>query len=196
MRSTYTLDFPCALLLLRALHSIVSTLQIGSAPPQPSALLTRYVWHVTKTLEREQMQEAARALCGSHDFATFGQPTAPGYSTVRFLERITVRSKGSCVLITVRGNAFLRQMVRGLVGTLTQVGQGKLNFRGGLRKGDELQDFFEAFAEMTTSLKDRQAKEIALLEAGIAAAKAAGASEESLEKIFTVRDEMKAALEV
>lgn len=79
---------------------------------------------------------------------------------------------------------------------LRQVGQGKLNFRGGLRKGDELQDFFEAFAEMTTSLKDRQAKEIALLEAGIAAAKAAGASEESLEKIFTVRDEMKAALEV
>ena len=79
---------------------------------------------------------------------------------------------------------------------LRQVGAGKLNFRGGLRKGDELQDFFEAFAEMTASLKDRQAKEIALLEAGIEAAKAAGASEESLEKIFTVRDEMKAALEV
>jgi methyl-accepting chemotaxis protein len=78
---------------------------------------------------------------------------------------------------------------------LRQVGQGKLNFRGGLRKGDELQDFFEAFAEMTASLKDRQAKEIELLEAGIEAAKTAGASPESLEKIVTVRDEMKRALE-
>lgn len=79
---------------------------------------------------------------------------------------------------------------------LRQVGAGKLNFRGGLRKGDELQDFFEAFAEMTSSLKERQAKEIELLEAGIASAKAAGATEESLEKIFTVRDEMKRALDV
>jgi len=78
---------------------------------------------------------------------------------------------------------------------LRQVGQGKLNFRGGLRKGDELQDFFEAFAEMTASLKERQAKEIALLESGIEAAKTAGASTESLEKIVTVRDEMKRALE-
>jgi methyl-accepting chemotaxis protein len=79
---------------------------------------------------------------------------------------------------------------------LRQVGQGKLNFRGGLRKGDELQDFFEAFAEMTASLKERQAKEIELLESGIEAAKTAGASAESLEKIVTVRDEMKRALEV
>lgn len=78
---------------------------------------------------------------------------------------------------------------------LRQVGQGKLNFRGGLRKGDELQDFFEAFAEMTASLKERQAKEIALLESGIEAAKIAGASAESLEKIVTVRDEMKRALD-
>jgi methyl-accepting chemotaxis protein len=78
---------------------------------------------------------------------------------------------------------------------LRQVGQGKLNFRGGLRKGDELQDFFEAFAEMTASLKERQAKEIELLESGIEAAKSAGASPESLEKIVTVRDEMKRALE-
>jgi hypothetical protein len=79
---------------------------------------------------------------------------------------------------------------------LRQVGGGKLNFRGGLRKGDELQDFFEAFAEMTAALKERQAKEIELLESGIEAAKTAGASAESLEKIVTVRDEMKRALEL
>jgi tRNA pseudouridine38-40 synthase len=100
--------------------------------PQPSALLTRYVWHVTKPLAVEQMRQVGAMLCGTHDFATFGQPTGPGMSTVRFIERITVRplKSGSCLLITVRGNAFLRQMVRSLVGTLVQVGQGKLSADG------------------------------------------------------------------
>ena len=78
---------------------------------------------------------------------------------------------------------------------LNQVGQGKLNSRGGLRKGDELVHFFEAFQSMVESLKRRQSAEIEQLEAGIAAAKASGASEESLEKILAVRDEMKRALE-
>ena len=79
---------------------------------------------------------------------------------------------------------------------LKQVGQGKLNFpRGGLRKGDELQHFFDVFLKMTDDLKARQQREVELLEAGIAAAKAAGASEESLEKISTVHKEMKSALD-
>lgn len=80
-------------------------------------------------------------------------------------------------------------------GLLTQVGQGKLNFRGGLRKGDELVHFFETFQVMVESLKARQAKEIAQLDAGIEAAKKSGATDESLANIITVRDEMKRALE-
>jgi tRNA pseudouridine38-40 synthase len=100
--------------------------------PQPSALLTRYVWHVTKPLSVEQMQEAGRTLSGTHDFATFGQPDALGKSTVRFVERISVRpfKRGEYLLVTVRGNAFLRQMVRSLVGTLVMVGQERLSVGG------------------------------------------------------------------
>ncbi len=78
---------------------------------------------------------------------------------------------------------------------LKQVGEGKLNFQGGLRKGDELQDFFEAFAGMVASLKERQSKEIEILEAGIASAKDSGATEESLAKLYEVRDAMKRALD-
>ena len=80
-------------------------------------------------------------------------------------------------------------------GLLKQVGEGKLNFRGGLRKGDELVHFFETFQVMVESLKARQSKEIAQLEAGIEAARKAGATDESLANIITVRDEMKRALE-
>lgn len=94
--------------------------------PQPSALLGRYVWHVAKPLETARMQEAGRVLLGIHDFAAFGQANSPEKSTVRFLERVEVRRWRGCVLITVRGNAFLRQMVRSLVGTLSLAGQGKL----------------------------------------------------------------------
>ena len=74
---------------------------------------------------------------------------------------------------------------------LKQVGQRQAEFpRGGLRKGDELQHFFEAFQQMVDALKDRQAKEIETLEAGIASAKTAGATDESLAKILNVRDAM------
>lgn len=79
---------------------------------------------------------------------------------------------------------------------LKQVGDGKLNFRGGLRKGDELQDFFEAFASMVEQLKSRQAKEIELLESAIEQARSAGASEDMMKNVATVRDEMKRALDM
>ncbi|HSQ63039.1 MAG TPA: hypothetical protein VLM85_07475 [Polyangiaceae bacterium] len=79
---------------------------------------------------------------------------------------------------------------------LREVGEGKLNFpRGGLRKGDELQHFFDAFLKMADQLKARQKNEVDILEAGIASAKSAGATDESLAKIVAVRDEMKRALE-
>ncbi|MBK6694178.1 MAG: HAMP domain-containing protein [Myxococcales bacterium] len=80
---------------------------------------------------------------------------------------------------------------------LRQVGDGKLNFRAGrLRKGDELQEFFETFEQMVEKLKARQAKEVATLEAALEEARRAGVGDTSLSKIASVRDEMKAALDV
>lgn len=78
---------------------------------------------------------------------------------------------------------------------LTAVGNGKLNFQSKLRKGDELQDFFQTFATMVEKLKARQAREVADLEAAIASAQASGASPEAIAKIAGVRDEMKRSLE-
>lgn len=79
---------------------------------------------------------------------------------------------------------------------LRQVGDGKLNFYGKLRKGDELQDFFVVFAEMVEKLKDRQRREVSELEQAMDEAKSSGASDASIEKIRHVRDEMKAALDL
>ena len=78
---------------------------------------------------------------------------------------------------------------------LRQVGDGKLTFHGRLRKGDELQDFFEAFATMVEKLSARQRRECELLEAAIEKAKAAGVSDEDIHNVIVVRDEMRAALD-
>ena len=79
---------------------------------------------------------------------------------------------------------------------LRQVGDGKLNFYGKLRKGDEFQEFFEVFADMVEKLKERQRREVDELVEAMAGARASGASEDSIQKIQHVRDEMKAALDL
>jgi hypothetical protein len=79
---------------------------------------------------------------------------------------------------------------------LKEVGQGKLSFpRGGLRKGDELQHFFDEFLKMADALKARQQSEVDALDAGIAEAKSNGAPDTALTKIIAIRDHMKAGLE-
>lgn len=94
--------------------------------PTPSALLGRFALHIRDPLDVSAMRAAAAELVGSHDFATFGKPTKPGYSTARRMYRVDVRPWKDCVLITVRGNAFLRQMVRAFVGTLLAAGKGDI----------------------------------------------------------------------
>jgi nitrogen fixation/metabolism regulation signal transduction histidine kinase len=79
---------------------------------------------------------------------------------------------------------------------LKQVADGKLNIQMRLRKGDELQDFFDVFAHMVDRLRERQAREVEELESGIEAAKNAGVAEASLQKLGGVRDEMKRALDL
>ncbi len=121
-----------------------------------------------------------------------------------------VRSQQRMMMITLVAGLALMVFLIGLLGIyfthkvvgpiykmkmlLKQVGEGKLNFYGKLRKGDELQDFFEVFAAMVEKLKDRQRGEVEELEAAMAEAQATGASEASILKIAHVRDEMKAAL--
>jgi hypothetical protein len=78
---------------------------------------------------------------------------------------------------------------------LRQVGEGRLTFSGKLRKGDELQDFFETFLKMVADIRSRQEKEVAQLDEAIAGARNAGAAENEITKIMRVRDEMKKALD-
>ncbi len=94
--------------------------------PTRSALLARFAHYERRPLDVAQMARAAQELTGSLDFAAFGAPEEPGRSTVRTLDRFVVKKHRDIVLVSVRGNAFLRSQVRAMVGTLLLVGRGKL----------------------------------------------------------------------
>lgn len=76
-----------------------------------------------------------------------------------------------------------------------EVIKGRLKIAGKLRKGDELQNFFDVYAQMIEALRQRQASEVAQLDAILAEAQSNGVPETTLAKLRQVRDEMQASLD-
>lgn len=108
----------------------------------PCALphLEPYSWWIKKRLDREAMQRALDALRGEHDFKPFqARGAKPGPTVRRILEaevslepvrfpQVMALSQGepfSWVRVRLVGTGFLKQMVRGIAGTLLQVGEGR-----------------------------------------------------------------------
>jgi tRNA pseudouridine38-40 synthase len=83
----------------------------------------QYAWHVKRPLDEYKMNQAAQALVGVQDFATFGQPPQ-GENTVRELFTAVCRRDGKQVSIFIEANAFLQRMVRSIAGSLKLVGEG------------------------------------------------------------------------
>ncbi|MDQ1300965.1 MAG: tRNA pseudouridine synthase [Chloroflexota bacterium] len=92
--------------------------------PGRSPLERRYAHLTPEPLDLAALCAAAELLVGQHDFASFGQPTQ-GDSTVRVIYEAGWQQAGDRFTFDVVGNAFLRRMVRSLVGTLLQVGTGR-----------------------------------------------------------------------
>lgn len=95
-----------------------------SLAPVPDPFSARFVWHRPGPVAVAPMRRAARLLEGEHDFASFCRAPRRG-GTVRRLERVTIRREGDLLAFGLRGSAFCHQMVRSLVGTLLEVGEGK-----------------------------------------------------------------------
>ncbi|HET9626275.1 MAG TPA: tRNA pseudouridine(38-40) synthase TruA [Kofleriaceae bacterium] len=83
-------------------------------------------WHHPDPLDPEAMRAAATALIGEHDFSAFRAAGCTAKSTVRRLDAVAITplaDEPAVLAVDVRGNAFLRNMVRILVGTLVEVGE-------------------------------------------------------------------------
>ena len=85
----------------------------------------RYLYHYPYSLDIDSMRLAARALVGTHDFAAFAT-ASDMESTTRTLTDLNLERTGDRLICQVTGNGFLRYMVRTIVGTLIEVGRGKL----------------------------------------------------------------------
>ena len=83
-------------------------------------------WHHPEPLDRAAMRAGAAHMLGEHDFAAFRAAGCTARTTTRRIDTVDLTDEGDLLLIDVRGNAFLRNMVRIVVGTLADVGTGRL----------------------------------------------------------------------
>src|SRR5262245_38058501 len=96
-------------------------------------MIWRYVLHYPFPLDEERMRDAATRFVGGHDFAAFAASTGSEEddkerSTVREIYATDLKRSADDeeLVFTVRGRSFLRYMVRKMVGTLLDVGRGRL----------------------------------------------------------------------
>ena len=89
----------------------------------PCVFDRRFVAVMPEALDIGAMEEAAKILCGEHDFSAFCGNARMKKSTVRFIRSIEIRREGEEIRLFFTGNGFLHNMVRILVGTLVEVGR-------------------------------------------------------------------------
>lgn len=84
-------------------------------------------WHIRKPLDVAAMAQALDLLVGTHDFKSFEGVGSPRKSTVRRILAARIdRHEPRDIAIEIEGEGFLRHMVRNIVGTLVDVGLGKM----------------------------------------------------------------------
>ncbi|HPL64461.1 MAG: tRNA pseudouridine(38-40) synthase TruA [Syntrophales bacterium] len=95
--------------------------------PVRSPLSRNFAWHVREPLDLSAMKEASCMLKGSHDFSSFCGADNESRSFVRMIFRAELEKEDRCFInFIVEADGFLRYMVRNIVGTLHQVGAGKI----------------------------------------------------------------------
>jgi tRNA pseudouridine38-40 synthase len=94
--------------------------------PAPSPFWRRWAWHVPDPLDLGAMDGAAAELVGEHDFAAFrGADAEPVHSTVRAVLESRLERTPPLLVYRIEATAFLKHMVRNVVGTLVEVGRGE-----------------------------------------------------------------------
>jgi len=96
--------------------------------PVQSVFTRNYTCHVNARLNVEEMKEAAGYLVGIHDFRSFASSGGSAKTFTRNVKRLEIITCDDPILrIRIEANGFLYNMVRTIVGTLLQVGLGKLS---------------------------------------------------------------------
>lgn len=94
-------------------------------------------WHVHDRLNLEAMGEGVGCLIGEHDFSSFRAAGCEAVHPVRRIDRAFWTLREDMLVFTIEGTAFLRHMVRNIIGTVVEVGRG-------LRSPEAMADLLEA----------------------------------------------------
>jgi tRNA pseudouridine38-40 synthase len=86
-----------------------------------------FVYQFAPDLDAEAMNEASRMLVGEHDMAGFTGTLGDRIKTVKKVSHAGVLRKGDLIVFSIEANSFLPHQIRNTVGSLIQVGQGKMN---------------------------------------------------------------------
>ena len=96
---------------------------------EPDVFLRSYAWHLERGLEIVAMHKCISTLCGKHDFSSFRSSGSGNRNPVRKMMRAELHGPHEAMLCFVfEADGFLRHMVRNIVGTVVEVGQGKMGF--------------------------------------------------------------------
>jgi len=116
-------------------HSKTYVYRIFTGPVQ-SPFSQRFALHIPFPLDVKAMRKAARYFVGAKDFSSFTSDE-PGKKREREVDMFKMQVKNEEITFSVRGKSFLRYMVRNMVGTLIDVGKGKI-------KAEEIPAIFAA----------------------------------------------------
>ncbi len=102
-------------------------------------LKDRYSTHYPFEINDDLVKKAIDIIVGTHDFKCFLSSGSSVKDTVRTIYKIDYSKKGKDIIFTVKGNGFLYNMVRILVGTILQISEGKISLEN-LKKALEVGD--------------------------------------------------------
>lgn len=108
------------------LNAVSKTYEYKIATEKPDVFIRKYVFVTDRKFDIEAMQKGAEKLLGTHDFKGFSSLGKTKKSTVRTINFISISEENGIISVKINGNGFLYNMVRIVVGTLLDIGEGKL----------------------------------------------------------------------
>lgn len=93
----------------------------------PLALWRNRAWHVREKLELEPMQKVCSLLIGKHDFSSFRDSQCQSSSPLKTINSCKIYREDDRIILEVSAKSFLHHMIRNIIGTLKDVGTGKID---------------------------------------------------------------------
>ena len=93
----------------------------------PSPLKNDFAWWPGEKPDIQILQSCSELILGEHDFNGFSRFNEDNYTTLCTITKALWEEREGEIVFHIRANRFLRNMVRRLVGTMTEVSSGKIS---------------------------------------------------------------------